>query len=207
MNIKSIEMSQHDKEKIFGVKEAPNFSTDGLELRYEVEFGQDGEHHYVRQQVFRDENGNYFLAIKGGTNGVMLSLETTYQFSESEVLFPIRPEALARWAAINLCGEDCRRAQEEFKNPEFTSSETVWLFQQGSIHEVLWKVDGDFYILLSTDYDYPCPGYNVPLVDFDGSSGGNRDDLYCYYIAPETARRWAEARGMDEETCQKVFGH
>ena len=115
---------------------SPNFSTDGLELRYEAELGQEGEPHCVRQQVFRDENGNYFLAIKGGTNGVMLSLETTYQFSEPEVLFPIRPEALARWAAINLCGEDCRRAQEEFKNPEFTSSETVWLFQQGSIHAV-----------------------------------------------------------------------
>ena len=56
MNIKSIEMSQHDKEKIFGVKEAPNLSTDGLELRYEAELGQEGEPHCVRQQVFRDSH-------------------------------------------------------------------------------------------------------------------------------------------------------
>ena len=66
MNIKSNEMSQHDKEKIFGVKEAPEFSTDGLELRYEAEDGQEGETDYLWQRVFRDENGNYFIAVKGG---------------------------------------------------------------------------------------------------------------------------------------------
>lgn len=207
MNIKSNEISQHDKEKIFGVKGAPGFSTDGLEVRYKVEHGQEGQPDYLRQQVLRDTDGNYFMDVKNGSNGAMLSLETVYQFNEPEVMFPIRPEALVRWAEINLYGEDRMRAQEEFKIPEHTNFETVWLHQQGNIHEVLWKTDGDFYVLLSTDYSYPCPGYNVPLVDFDGNSGGSRDDLYFYYIMPETARRWAEARGMDEETCQKVFGH
>ena len=206
MKTKSNEMSQHDKEKIFGVKEAPNFSTDGLELRYEVEFGQDGEHHYVRQQVFRDENGNYFIAVKGGIDATF-GFETRYYLDGREVLIPTRPESLASWAEHNLPGEECKRALDEFKIPEHINFKTVWLFQQGNIHEVLWKSDGDFCVLFSTDNTYPCLGCNVPLVDFDGSSGGNRDDLYCYYIAPETARRWAEARGMDEETCQKVFGH
>ena len=206
MNIKSNEMSQHDKEKIFGVKEAPNFSTDGLELRYEAEDGQEGETDYLWQRVFRDENGNYFIAVKGGIDATF-GFETRYYLDGREVLIPTRPEALASWAEHNLPGEECKRALDEFKIPEHINFKTVWLFQQGNIHEVLWKSDGDFCVLFSTDNTYPCLGCNVPLVDFDGSSGGNRDDLYCYYIAPETARRWAEARGMDEETCQKVFGH
>ena len=206
MKTKSNEMSQHDKEKIFGVKEAPNFSTDGLELRYEAEDGQEGETDYLWQRVFRDENGNYFIAVKGGIDATV-GFETRYYLDGREVLIPTRPEALASWAEHNLPGEECKRALDEFKIPEHINFKTVWLFQQGNIHEVLWKSDGDFCVLFSTDNTYPCLGCNVPLVDFDGSSGGNRDDLYCYYIAPETARRWAEARGMDEETCQKVFGH
>lgn len=125
MNIKSNEISQHDKEKIFGVKGASGFSTDGLEVRYKVEHGQEGQPDYLRQQVLRDTDGNYFMDVKNGSNGAMLSLETVYQFNEPEVLFPIRPEALVCWAEINLYGEDRMRAQEEFKIPEHTNFETV----------------------------------------------------------------------------------
>lgn len=74
------------------------------------------------------------------------------------------------------------------------------------IHEVLWKTADGLYILFSTDDSYPAFGYNAPFIEF-GEGGTSRDDLFIYYITPETARRWAEARGMDEETCHKVFGH
>ena len=202
MKTKSNEMSQHDKEKIFGVKEAPNFSTDGLELRYEAEDGQEGETDYLWQRVFRDENGNYFIAVKGGIDATF-GFETRYYLDGREVLIPTRPEALASWAEHNLPGEECKRALDEFKIPEHINFKTVWLFQQGNIHEVLWKSDGDFCVLFSTDNTYPCLGCNVPTL---------RSVVHCVNVTMPIAHgrsihRRAEARGMDEETCQKVFGH
>lgn len=210
MNIKGNEMSQHDKEKIFGLKEAPNFSTDGLELHYEVKHGQKGEPHYLRQRVFRDKDGKHFLALKGGTDATaMLTVETLYNPGGREVLIPIQPKALGIWAEHNLYGEEHERALDEFKsfeNPESFEYKTIWTHQEDCICEFVWKADNDCYILFSTDPDYPYPGHGAPYIEME-EGGMCRDDLYIYYVTPDTARRWAEARGMAEADCQKVFGH
>lgn len=204
--------SNYDKDKVFGVKEASEADTEGLELRYEVEHGEEGGPCYSRQRVYRDKDGNYYLALKSGTAATaMLAMETRYHSDGREVLIPVRREALATWAQHNLDGEDHGRAWEEFKTPEAFEHKTIWLYQQGAeagqqgyVHEFLWKVGDGLYMLFSTEDDYPCPGYSSPFVDL--SKGGDcRDDLYIYYVTPETARRWAEARGMGERACQKAF--
>lgn len=207
-------MINHDNDKIFGITEVPEVGIEGLELRYEVEYKQEGEPYYHRQRVYRGKDGKYYLAVKGGTDAtVMLTIETWYHPDGREALIPVRPEALSIWAKHNLHGEDYERALAEFKLPENIKHETVWLYQQGVeanqqgyVHEFLWKTDGGFYVLFSTDCDYPCPGYNTPYIDLD-ENGTCRDDLYIYYVTPETAQRWAEGRGMGEMACRKTFDH
>ena len=203
-------MSRDDKDEIFGVKEVSGFSTNGLELRYKVESGQEGEDNYLMQRVYRDKNGNYFFAAKGGANAT-IGLETSYPLNGWEVLIPIRPEALAVWGQNSLCGEECKRALEEFEIPKAINHKTIWLHQQGLIagqenyvFEFLRKTDSGFYMLLSTECDYPCFGYHIPFTNH--LYGIRNDYLFTYFIAPETARRWAEARGMAEADCQRVFG-
>lgn len=203
-------MSRDDNDEIFGVKEVPGFSTNSLELRYEVEYGQEGESDYLRQQIYLDENGNYFFAAKGGANAT-IGFETSYPLNGREVLIPVRQEALAVWAQDNLCGKEYERALEEFKLPKI-KYETIWLYQQGHavsldnfIYEFLWKTNNGFYMLHSTKSDYPCFGYHTPLIDCQYEIWAPR--MYIYYVTPETARRWAEARGMSEAACQKVFEH
>lgn len=199
--------SNHDNDRVFGVTEASEASTEGLELRYEVEHKQEGDSCYLRQRVYRDKDGKYYLAVKGGADATaMLTLETLYYPKGREVLIPVRPEALSIWAKHNLHGEEYERALAEFKLPENIRHKTVWRYQQGYVYEFLWKTDGDFCMLFSTeDAAYPCPGYNVPFIDLD-EDGTCRDDLYIYYVTPETARRWAEARGMGEADCREAFG-
>lgn len=203
-------MRSIEKDNIFGLKEAPDFSTDGLELRYETEVGQEGAPDYLRQRIYCDGHGNYSIAVKGGMNAT-LDLETQYYLDGREVLIPTRPEALATWAEHSLCGEECKRALEEFKVPKVHNYETVWKYQRGAetnqrgfIFEFLWKTADGLYVLFSTDNSYPAFGYNAPFIEF-GEGGTCRDDLYIYYITPETARRWAEARGMAEADCQMTF--
>jgi len=206
-------MCNYDKEKVFGVKEASEADIEGLELRYEVEHRKEGDPCYLRQRVYRDKDGNYYLALKSGTDATaMLSMELWYHPGGREVLIPVRPEALLYWARNNLHGEDYGRAMEEFKTPEAFEHRKIWLYQQGAeagqqgyVHEFLWKVGDGLYMLFSTEDDYPCPGYNSPFVDLSKGSDC-RDDLYIYYVTPETARRWAEARGMGEMACQEAFG-
>lgn len=203
--------SEFNNDRVFNVKEASEADIEGMELRYEVEHREEGDPNYLRQRVYRDKDGNYYLAMKSGTTATaMLSVEVRYHPDGREVLIPVRPEALASWVQSNLYGEDYGRAMEEFKTPEAFKHRKVWLYQQGTeagqqgyVHEFLWKVDGGFYMLFSTEYDYPCPGYNVPFID---EGGACRDDLYIYYVTPETARRWAEARGMGEMACREAFG-
>lgn len=102
-----------DKEKIFGATEVADSNIEGLELRYEVEHGQEGEHCYLRQRVFRDKDGNYFMAVKGGLD-IAFGIGPRYPLRGREVLISIRPEALAIWAEHNLCGDKYKRAIEEF---------------------------------------------------------------------------------------------
>lgn len=61
-------MSNHncDKDKVFGVMEAPEADTEGMELRYEAEVGQEGDPSYLRQRVYRDANGKYCVFDVGG---------------------------------------------------------------------------------------------------------------------------------------------
>lgn len=204
--------SRQNRDEIFGVKETQGVNTSGLTLRYEVETGQKGEPGYLLQQVLRDENGNYFMAAKGGTDA-RLGFETPYPLGGREVLIPIRPEALNLWAEHNLCGEECERALEEFKCPKSFEHETVWAYQQGVnagqegyIHEFLWKTSDGLYMLFSTDAFYPCPECNISCIDLD-EGGACREDLnlYLYYVTSETARRWAQARGMGDAACQMTF--
>lgn len=205
----SNEMSRSDKARAFGVTEATKANTEGLELRYEMEHGQEGEPYYYRQRVFRDKGGKYYLAVRGRKNATaMLSFETWYNLDGREVLIPIRPEALAVWLRYNLYGDEYERAREEFKQaPEAYQYETVYTYQQGDTYEFLQRTTGDRYMLFSTDADYPYPGFNMPYFGCDENGVDNsRDDLYIYYVTPETARRWAEARGMGEAACKEVFG-
>lgn len=204
-------MCNIEKDNIFGVKEAPNFRTDGLELRYEVECGQEGDPDYLRERVYRDEDGNYFMAVKGGMDATF-GFETAYHLDGREVLFSTAAKALAFWAEFGLYGEECERALNEFKIPEPGRHKTIWEYQQGVsacqqgyVYELLLKTPDNAYALLSTDASYPCFGCNMTFVECD-KGGARRDDLNFYYITPETARRWAEARGMGETDCQRVFG-
>lgn len=201
-------LSLGDKERIFGIEEAAEANIEGLELRYEVEHKQEREPYYLRQRIYRDKGGKYYLAVKGGADATaMLSIETWYYPDGREVLIPVRPEALAIWLRHNLHGDEYERALEEFKSPETLKHETVWTYQQDGIYEFLWKADNNLYVLFSTDPDYPCPGFNMPYIEFNEDGTDNsRDDLYIYYVVQETARRWAETRGMDEATCKEVFG-
>lgn len=196
--------SEFNSDKIFGVKEGSGTNTEGLELRYEVEHREEGDPNYLRQRVYRDADGNYYMVVKGGADAT-LGFGTKYPVGGREVLIPVRPEALAIWAETNLYGEEYERALEEFKVPENFRRKTVWLYQQGNVYEFLWKTDGGFCMLVSTEYEYPCPGCNMPFVDLD-EDGDCRDDLYIYHVTPETARRWAEARGMGEAACREAFG-
>lgn len=200
-----------EKDRIFGVMDASKANTEGLELRYEVEHGQEGDPCYLRQRVYRDADGNYYMAAKGGADAT-LGFETRYSLSGREVLIPMRPEAPTIWAESNLCGEEYGRASEEFKIPASFMHKDIWLYQQGItagqqgyVYERLWKTDGGSYILFSTEYGYPCPGYNAPVLGLNGD-GTCRDDLYIYYITPETAQRWAEARGMGLMADRETFG-
>lgn len=205
--------SEFNNDRVFNVKEASEVDTEGMELRYEVEHREEGDPNYLRQRVYRDKDGNYYLAMKSGTTATaMLSSEVWYHPDGREVLIPVRPEALAIWAKHNLHGEEYERALAEFRLPENVRHKTVWRYQQGAevgqqgyVYEFLWKTDDGFYMLFSTDCDYPCPGYNSPFIDLD-EDGTCRDDLYIYYVTPETARRWAEARGMGEVVCREAFG-
>ena len=203
------ELSLADKEQIFGGKEITEANAEGLELRYQVEVGQEGEANYCRQRVYRALDGKYYLAIKGGPDATtMLSPEIQYYPDGREVLIPVRPEALVTWAERNLYGNEYERAMEEFgQAPETYHYETLWTYQQGDMYEFLQRTTGDRYMLFSTDAGYPCPGYNTPYIELnEDGTGKSRDDLYIYYVVQETARRWAEARGMDEAACKEVFG-
>ena len=210
LNIDKILLNSRDN--IFGVKEVTESDTKNLELRYKMNSGKRDKSNYLEQRVFRDKDGNYFMEVKGGAAAAIGPAEI-YHLDGRDVIIPVRPEALATWAERNLYGEEYACALEEFKAPEVLNHETVWKYQQGVkagqqgyIYEFLWKVTSRLYMLFSTDAFYPYQGYNTPYIEFD-KGGTHRDDLYLYYITPETARRWAEARGMGEAACQMVFEH
>ncbi len=201
------EMSRDDKEKIFGVQETSKVNLDGMELRYEAECGQAGEPNYSKVQVMRNEKGNYFVKVKNGPlSGVGCFLPDS--LAGREVCFPSTPQALYNWAGMYLAGEDYGRALEEFQcGASVFQYEKIWKYQHDDTYEFLLKTDDGSYMLFSTDSSYPCYGCNQLWTECnEDGSGDCRDDLYLYYITPEVARRWAEFRGMKEDTCQEIFG-
>lgn len=195
--------SNFDTDKVFGVKEASEVNTEDMELLYELDDDQEGDPKYLRLRVYRDKDGKYYLAVKGGTKASPI-FELSFPICGREILIQVSPEALADWSEPLLFSDDYERAMEEFKAPEIYTCKLIWQYQQGCVYEFLWQTDGGLYMLFSTEYDYPYPGRDMPYLDV--GSGTCRDDLYLYYVTPEIARRWAEARGMDEMACQNTFG-
>ncbi len=204
-----------NKKDIFGVTETALSSIKGMELRYKAEFHETSDPNYLQQSILRDKSGNYFLHVKGGERARIDDVGAFFPLNGKELLIPIARAALYDWASFHLAGEECASALKEFKCSDTFRCKKVWQYQNeiemgqpGHVYEFLMKTDVNGYILLSTDYSYPCFVRNTTWVDLDENNPSCiRDDLYMYYVTPETARRWAEARGMDEHTCQTVFGH
>lgn len=195
--------------EIFGIEDAAPSSLTGTELLYESEFGKPGGPDYLREEVRRNKAGKYYMYVKRGGRACYFN-NLSYDSAGQEFTFPVTPKALALWAGKRLCGSDFSRAFKGF-NSNVKIKETVWEYQQGTdetqpgfIYEYLRKTDTDTYALFSTDYAYPCFGCNIA----EAKQGRRkvRYDLYLYYITEDTARRWAEARGMDQYTFREVFG-
>lgn len=201
------------KNDIFGVTGTSLSGIKGMELRYKAENHETSNPNYLRQSILRDKNGNYFLHIKCGGRA-RIGTGNSFPIDGKEVLIPIAREALYDWAEFNLAGEEYASALEEFKRSDTFRHKKVWQYQNevkmgqpGHVYEFLLKTDVNGYILFSTDCSYPYFAHNTTWVDLnEDDSSDIRDDLYMYYVTPETARRWAEARGMDEHTCRTVFG-
>lgn len=194
---------------IFNIKEV-NASSGfkNMELLYELEHGSPGCPGYLREQVLCSKAGRYYMSVKCGEKASCFRIPSC-GFAGREVFFPAAPEALALWAGENLHGDARSRAQEEFGGGA-KIREKVWEYQQGAdktqpgfIFEYLRKTDTGTYALFSTDGSYPYFGCSAAVVK---GSQTVRDDLYLYYITAGAAKRWAEARGMDEYTCKEVFG-
>lgn len=59
----------------------------------------------------------------------------------------------------------------------------------------------------STDDSYPLCHGNTTFCQFaENEAEQFTEEVYIYYIPAETAHRWAVSRGMDADTCEKVFG-
>lgn len=195
-------------EEIFGIKEARASRIKGMELRYESEHGTPGNPKYLRERIYRSKTGRYYMSVKCGSNASYFRY-SSYDPAGREIFFPVAPEALAEWARGNLHGGDCSRAKKEFIS-SVKIGKKVWEYQRGAdntqpgfIQEYLRKTDTDTYALFSTDCSCPYFWYYAATVK---SSHTVRSDLYLYYITADTARRWAEARGMDGYTYKEVFG-
>lgn len=195
--------------EIFGIEDAAASSLTGTKLLYESEHGKPGDSDYLREEVRRNKAGQYYMSVKCGVCACYFN-NLSYDFADREFSFPVAPEALSQWAETNLYGSDYARACKEFGS-DIKIKETVWEYRQGAdetqpgfIYEYLRKTAADTYALFSTDCSYPYFGYSIAAAA--PGSRKVRDDLYLYYITADTARRWAEARGMDRYTAREVFG-
>lgn len=194
-----------DVNEVFGVKSASEFNTVGMELRYDIEYGQIGEIEYCRYQIYRDSEGNYHMVVKGFGFSMFVP-EVDYPFDDREICIPCTSEALYEWSR-GLVREEYDRATREFNRSTNDWGTKIWEYR-GAPYEFLVKTDEGTYRLFSTEYTYPCIGKFL----FDGNEFAQecapcyRDDMCCYLVTPEAARRWAEARGMDEAARQKAFG-
>lgn len=194
---------------IFGIKDANQDSLKDMQFLYESEHGKHGSPDYRQEQVLRNENGQYYMSMKCNERASCFD-SLHHDFAGREIFFPVTPEALSQWAEANLYGSDYARACEEFGG-DIKIKETVWEYRQGAdetqpgfIYEYLRKTSADTYALFSTDCSYPYFGCSIAAAA--PGSRKVRDDLYLYYITADTARRWAEARGMDRYTAREVFG-
>lgn len=196
--------------EIFGINDVnPASCLKGMGLLYESEHGKPGTPDYRQEQVLRNEDGQYYMSVKCGERASCFD-SLHHDFAGREVFFPVAPEALSQWARTNLCGGDYGCALKEF-DINVKLKEKVWQYQQGSdktqpgfIYEYLRKTNTDTYALFSTDCSYPYLGSSTTVAE--PGSHKVRDDLYLYYITADTARRWAEAKGMDEYTSREIFG-
>lgn len=201
-------MSGRDIDKIFGVKSASEFNTAGMELRYSVEYGQVGDPEYYKCRVFQDLKGNYYMVVKGAEYSLFVPDEC-YPIKDREICIQCTPEALYEWASHCLVREEYHRAMTEFSQSTNDWGAKIWEYR-GSPYEFLVRTDAGSYRLYSTEYTYPCIGsflFRPDESEFaQECTQYCRDNMCCYFVTPEVARRWAEARGMDEAASQKAFG-
>lgn len=165
------------------------------------------------EQVCRDEDGRYYLTAKAveGESDARLGMGT--YFVDGQITMPISREGALAWSEPNLCGDELAAARSEFGENFPETLSLVLEFGKGSStdtsapYERLCKIDAESFVLYSTDDSYPfCHGSTTLYQLAEDEAERFTKEVYVYYIPAETARRWAVSRGMDADTCEKVFG-
>lgn len=200
-----LEKNKKTIEEIFGIKKVSAVPGD-MDIRYEVTKKD------ARERLLRDADGHYYLAAESVGDGCQARLGmATYTF-EGQVILPVCRESALSWSYVNLCGNELAAAMEEFG--EYASfSQIIWEHNemtgtgQEDIREWLMESESGDFVLYSTEHYYPlCDGGTIFIYSAENGDTQFAGDVNVYYIPAETARRWAEAHGMDADTCATVFG-
>lgn len=195
-------------DEIFGIVEGKLSRVSGMELLCEAEDSSKG----IKYGLYRDEKGQHYIAAEGGKHACIGS-NSLYRLDNRQIYLPVTPETVRLWAQ-QYADPGCSRLWDGFPEEDaFTVCKTVWRFGQGTeegqpgyIREVLMKTEAGIYKLYTTAVDYPLCFESTTWISSDTDGTGIFADVYVHHVTPETARRWAKARGMDDNTCKDVFG-
>lgn len=193
-------------DKIFGVRPVSAIPG-GMRILRKVT-RRDG----TREQLCRDADGRYHMVVEPEKAGDESDLGMGRYTVDRRVIMPISRECVLLWVTYYFGCDKSWAAKEGLREYEYRKM--VWEHRKApsterpGTDEWLMKSDEGEFVLYSTDESYPfCTG-SVSFLRFsdDDGTGGFEGDVCIYYIPEETARRWAEARGMDAGTYAEVFG-
>ncbi len=191
---------------IFDVRQEPAVP-DGMNILHEVTRMDE-----AREQLLCDTDGHCHLAAEPAKDGHENRLGMATYVFDRRIVMPVSRESALSWSHYNLCGDELMAAMKEF-GEYATDHQIVWEYSgaaatgQDGIHEWLMESSARDFVLYSTDYSYPfCNGSTTFVHSAEDGTEQFAGEVYVYYIPAETARRWAETRGMDADTCAEVFG-
>lgn len=192
-------------DEIFGIKPV-SAVPEGMSILYEVT--RIGE---TREQLLRDTDGSYYLAVEPEKAGDIGMAWMSCYAVDRRIIIPVSREGALNWSNHNLYGDDLQSAIDEFG--EYAKNfRIVWEREsvgtgQEDVHEWLTKSAAGDFVLYSTDLGYLLSNESTMFTKATEEGAVlYAVDVCVYYIPAETARRWAEAYGMDEDTYREVFG-